>query len=154
MDALITEIPSLETHLADLNNAFAISLVKNVDFANEVLFWHNCLGKDASELCPEILICTLPPQYFLDKGCLLNANDEKPWLHLQLGELCADAADLKTLLKKIVQGIARGAPLSDFEAGCSMEHEKQTVTMGTLKDLGVEFDNKELCKKIRSAFGK
>lgn len=148
MDALIAEIPNLESHFANLDNAVAISSVKNIDFANEVLSWHNCLGKDASEVCPAILICTLPPHYFLDGGSTQDTDEETPWLLLQLGELCSDVDALKKLLRNIVQDIARGAPLSDFEAGRNFEHEERTIVSGKLKYLGVELDHKELFKKI------
>lgn len=147
MHALISELPNLESHFAEIGNAVAVSSVRNIDFANEVLSWHNCFGKDASEVCPAILICSLPPQYFLnDENEVLDQN---PWILLQLGELCRNADELKSLLQKVVRDIAQGKPLADFEVAAPMDHQNRPIFSGKLKYAGVEFDHKALVEKFR-----
>ncbi|WP_368184268.1 hypothetical protein [Aestuariibius sp. HNIBRBA575] len=150
MDALIAELPNLERHFAKLGNAVAVSSVRNIDFADDVLSWHNCFGKDASEICPALLICSLPPQYFLE-----NEGEEKgqnPWLLLQLGELCSSADELKKLLQQVTRDITQGKPLADFEVAGVMDHQNRPIISGKLKYMGVELDHKSLFKKIGGTF--
>lgn len=150
MDTLVAELPNLERHFAELGNAVVVSSVRNIDFANEVLSWHNCFGKDASEICPALLICNLPPQYFLQNE--REERDETPWILLQLGELCSTAEDLKKLLQHVVRDIAQGKPLADFEAVGVLDHKNRPIISGKLKYLGVELDHKSLFAKIRGTF--
>ncbi|MEX0970097.1 MAG: hypothetical protein WD046_06600 [Paracoccaceae bacterium] len=150
MDALIEELPNLERHFARLGNAVVVSSVRNIDFANDVLSWHNCFGKDASEICPAILICSLPPQYFLERE--REEIDQNPWILLQLGELCSSADELKKLLQQVTRDITQGKPLADFEAAAIMDHQNRPIISGKLKYMGVELDHKFLFEKVRSTF--
>ncbi|WP_346891491.1 hypothetical protein [uncultured Roseibium sp.] len=150
MDALVAELPNLERHFAELGNALIVSSVRNIDFANEVLSWHNCFGKDASEVCPALLICSLPPQYFLDRE--REEQDQAPWILLQLGELCNSTEGLKKLLQQVARDISQGKPLTDFEAVAVLEHQNRPIISGKLKYMGVELDHKALFEKVRGTF--
>lgn len=98
--------------------------------------WHNVVGLDAADVCPAILICTLPPHYFLPElrgnaRSDTKQNDEgEPWILLELGKLCESTNDLKKLLQTIVAEISKGAPLSNFEASELLQYKDQPIIHG------------------------
>jgi len=150
--ALMSEIPNMQAQFAELGNAVVITGVRNMDFADDVLSWHNVVGLKAEDVCPAILICTLPPHHFLSSEEPMAVKDNQPWILLEIGKLCSSANELKILLQGIVADISKGSPLSNFEASDSVQYGDRPIIRGKLKYLGVELDHKALFKKAKRLF--
>lgn len=153
MEAVTAELPSLEAHFARLGNAVIVTSVGNMDFASDVLSWHQVVGKDPSQICPAIFISSLPPAYFSERrgseDDYVHYTDEEfdttalvktPWIILELGKLCENKQDVLKILKSVISDISEGNPLSDFEFTGSHEFENRPIVSGKLKYVGVELD--------------
>ena len=121
IDQLLTLVPGMNAEFSKLGNALSVSSVRNLDFANEALSWQNCFGVEADEVCPAILICTLPPLYFLSR-LLTNRPDDGagsdqdvPWILLSLKNRGRNINDLKQIIQRIVEEAAMGADISNFD---------------------------------------
>lgn len=153
MDEITSELPSLEAHFARLGNAVLVTSVGNIDFADDVMSWHQVVGRDPSEICPAIFISSLPPAYFSERRPAENdrveftdnefgtsASIQSPWIILELGKLCESKNDVLKLLKSIISDISLNKPLSDFEYTGSHEFENRPIVSGKLKYAGVQLD--------------
>ncbi len=153
MEAVTAELPKLEAHFARLGNAVLVASVGNLHFANEVLSWHDVVGRNPKEICPALFICNLPPSYFSEGRSndaeMVSYTDEElnktvslksPWIILELGKLCDNKDDVLAILKSVVSDIADGKALSDFEFTGSHAYESRPIVSGKLRYAGVEFD--------------
>ncbi|HTN13467.1 MAG TPA: hypothetical protein VL094_01530 [Sphingomonadaceae bacterium] len=154
MQALLEEIPHMEEHFSELGNAVAVSSVKNIDFADEVLSWHNVFGVDASEVCPAILICTLPPQHFQREPSQPYSEDsDVPWVLLSLREHCRTVPELKSLLRRVVEEVSKSSDLSDFSPTKLLKtNEGRPVISGELTYMGIKLHHSEIFKRIGDIF--
>jgi len=124
-DAVINEflalMPAMGIEFSKLGNTVSVSSIKNLDFANEALSWHNCFGLEADQVCPAILVCTLPPLYFIPWLLTNDADGEKvpeqdvPWVLLSLKGRGRNIADLMQIIQRIVEEIAMGTDISGFD---------------------------------------
>lgn len=120
IDEFLTQMSAMDSELSKFGNAVSVSLVKNIDFASDLISWNNCFGIEADEVCPAILICTLPPLYFIPRLLAMGAADEEagsrdvPWILLSLKERGRSAADLTEIVLRVVKEVSTGADLSDF----------------------------------------
>lgn len=160
MEEVVAELPVLEAHFARLGSAVIITSVRNMDFASDVLSWHQIVGKDPSQICPAILITTLSPGYFVEKSSASNdsvsytdkefdvsTSIKAPWIILELGKLCNSKQDVVKILRSIISDISEGRPLSDFQYTGAHEFENRPIVSGKLEYHGVQFD-------IRAAIAK
>ncbi|WP_260923222.1 hypothetical protein [Novosphingobium sp. 9] len=122
IDELVSSVPKMNAKFSQSGNVVSISALKNLHFGNEALSWDNCFGPEADETCPAILICTLPPFYFIPK--LLAQSDsgqdsaatDVPWILLSLKDRGKDINDLREIIEKVVKEVAAGEDISSFEA--------------------------------------
>jgi len=121
IDELLASVPTMDAEFSKLGNAISVSSVKNLDFANEALSWQNCFGLEADQVCPAILICTLPPLYFIPRLLTKGAEEEAvpeqdvPWILLSLKDRGRDIADLTQIIQRVVEEAAMGADISSFD---------------------------------------
>jgi hypothetical protein len=112
----------MNAKLSQSGNAVAVSALKNLHFGNEALSWDNCFGPEADETCPAILICTLPPFYFIptllakSDGGQESAETDVPWILLSLKDRGKDIDDLREIIEKVVDEVASGKDISNFDA--------------------------------------
>ncbi len=120
IEELLASVPTMNAEFSKFGNTVSVSTIKNLDFANDSLSWDNCFGVDAGEVCPAILICTLPPFYFLP-GLLTPGTSRKegveqdvPWVLLSLKDRGKNIEELRQIIQMIVKEFAMGSDISQF----------------------------------------
>lgn len=117
---LLASVPEMNANFSKLGNVVPVTSVKNIDFANRELSWDNCFGTDAAEVCPAVLICTLPPLYFIPslltkaEGRENGIEADVPWVLLSLKDRGRNIDDLTKIIHQIVEEFATGADISSF----------------------------------------
>lgn len=155
VEAFLDEIPALESHFSELGNALLVTSIRNIDFYSDVLSWHNIVGLDAKEVCPCLLICTLPPSEFQGgRPQLVRDDSEQPWIILELKEYCRTAEDLRELLRKVVSAISRGEGLKEFEEKDEFTFRNRPIITGQPKVYGITFDIGAAFQKLKSKIPK
>lgn len=121
IEELLDAVPQMNEKFSKLGNVVSVSSVKNIDFSNDAISWDNCFGLDAGEVCPAILVCTLPPNYFILQALSGNVRiiDEPdadvPWILLGLGRRGRDIEDLKSIIQRIIEEASTGSDISRFD---------------------------------------
>lgn len=121
IDELLASVPAMDAKFSKLGNTVSVSSVRNLDFANEAISWQNVFGLEADEVCPAILICTLPPLYFIPRlltkgaGGDEGAEQDVPWILLSLKDRGRNIEDLTQIIERIVEEAATGGDISSFD---------------------------------------
>lgn len=157
VERLLTSIPSMDEKLSKLGNAVSVSSVKNIDFANDALSWSNCFGVDAEEVCPAILVCTLPPQYFIPhiirrKAGHVDDDTDVPWLLLSLKDRGRDFDDLREIIMRVVEETSLGIDISNFsKARILRTKDDRPVLNGEASSSENKISAREVFRRIDSA---
>jgi hypothetical protein len=121
IDELLASVPAMDAKFSKLGNIVSVSSVRNLDFANEAISWQNCFGLEADQVCPAILICTLPPIYFIPRLLTKGADGEDeaeqdvPWILLSLKDRGRNIGELMQIIERIVEEAAMGTDISSFD---------------------------------------
>lgn len=83
----------------------------------ELMSWRAVNGIDPKELLPALMITTLHPNYFLDKGNEQKGKEEIPkdkFIFLEIRKICQYPQDVVVLLEKIFYDIQEKKAIQDF----------------------------------------
>ncbi|KPA13372.1 hypothetical protein MHK_006421, partial [Candidatus Magnetomorum sp. HK-1] len=120
--------------LASKNNAIVIKGISGCHFEDEVLSFYNINGIPGEEILPAILISTINPHLFKERGNICNRgkliNDNLILIPIKL--ICRNSNDVAVLINKIFNDIEYKKAIKDFEISKIIKKGENNPLVDTL----------------------